>query len=175
MITWTNYLISDIYRSFCETKSWKKTHQGFETDLYLFEFGIGAGTWCFCSVGFAEGLHSNNSLFLRVCSKVFNLSLPFSFLSLSIWLCYYRIQQESFEHIWSTNFFFNNFINKIKWNKIITKWFFQLLIRRLYLSLLNEMNMTLLNPTQPIKRVIHFTKTHVIFLLEPKFGTKPFP
>ena len=91
VITWTNYLISDIYCSFCETKSWKKTHQGIETDLYLFEFGIGAGTWCFCTVGFAEGLHSNNSLFLRVCSKVFNLSLPFSFLSLSLWLCYYKI------------------------------------------------------------------------------------
>ena len=38
----------------------KKTHQGIETDLYLFEFGIGAGTWCFYSVGFAEGIHSFN-------------------------------------------------------------------------------------------------------------------
>ena len=100
-----------------------------------------------------------NSLFLRVCSKVFNLSLPFSFLSLSLWLCYYRFEQENFEHIWSKKFFFNNFINKIR-----TKWFFQLLIRRWYLSLLNEMNMTLLNPTQPIKRVIHLSLLNASWL-----------
>ena len=37
------------------------------------------------------------------------------------------------------------------------------------------MNMTCLNPIQPIELAIHFTGTHVIFLLEPKFGTKPFP
>ena len=69
----------------------EKTNQDIETDLYLFEFGIVAGMLRFCSVGFAEELIPMNSLILIVSTKVFNLSLPLPFLSLSPWLCYYKI------------------------------------------------------------------------------------
>ena len=48
-----------------------------------------------------------NSLFLRVCSKVFNLSLPLSFLSLSLWLSYYKIMSSVRSSCSLTIFYFS--------------------------------------------------------------------
>ena len=71
-----------VYPSFCETKSWR--NRVLKLICISFNLALVQGCDAFVLLGLLKELIPINSLFLRVSAEVFNLSFPFSFLSLSL-------------------------------------------------------------------------------------------
>ena len=81
------WYISQLLRN----KELKKTHQGMKLICIYLNLVLVQGRDASILLGLLKEFIPIISLFVRVYSKVFNPSLPLSFLSLSLWLCYYKI------------------------------------------------------------------------------------